>query len=153
VAKRPFDLLDVGIGGYIQKGLGRHDHAWRPKPALDGSGERKRFPDKVGIFRGSQPLDRDHPGASGGLSSGTVAVIGFCNIHRSNDGFAYYVINPLDRRLRLKPLSEDDTGVEELRGKVDFIFLSELHPEIMNILAGYQQVIFVDAQVWKESGG
>lgn len=76
-------------------------------------------------------------------------VIGFGNIDRADDGVAYSVINALRRQLGQKPLPEDETGLEELGAQVDSVFLSQLTPELLETLAGYQRVIFVDAHVYK----
>jgi hydrogenase maturation protease len=76
-------------------------------------------------------------------------VIGFGNIDRADDGVAFQVINALRRRLGQKALSEEDTGLEELGAPVDSVFLSQLTPELMDILTEYGQVIFVDAHVYE----
>jgi hydrogenase maturation protease len=76
-------------------------------------------------------------------------VIGFGNIDRADDGVAYSVINALRRRLGQKPLLEDETGLEELGVQVDSVFLSQLTPELLETVAGYRQVIFVDAHVYE----
>jgi hydrogenase maturation protease len=76
-------------------------------------------------------------------------VIGFGNIDRADDGVAYYVVNALRQRLGQKPLKEDETGLEELGAEIDSVFLSQLTPELMETLAGYQRVIFVDAHVYE----
>lgn len=72
-------------------------------------------------------------------------VVGYGNIDRADDGVAFEVINALRRRLGQKLLNEGDTGLEELGAGVDSIFLIQLMPEIMEVLIGYDQVIFVDA--------
>jgi hydrogenase maturation protease len=74
-------------------------------------------------------------------------VIGFGNRDRADDGVAYSVINALRSRLGQKPLPEDETGLEELGQEIDSIFLSQLTPELLETLADYQQVAFVDAHV------
>lgn len=74
-------------------------------------------------------------------------IIGYGSIDRADDGVAYFVINALRRRLGQKPLSEDETGLEDLGKQVDSIFLVQLAPELMDVLACYDQVIFVDAHV------
>lgn len=76
-------------------------------------------------------------------------VIGYGNIDRADDGVAFCVINALRQRLGQKALSEDSTGLDELGAQVDSIFLVQLAPEIMDVLAGYRQVIFVDAHVYE----
>lgn len=74
-------------------------------------------------------------------------VIGFGSIDRGDDGVAYHVINTLRRRLGHNPLAEDETGLEELGKPVDSVFLVQLAPELMDIMAEYDQVVFVDAHV------
>ena len=81
--------------------------------------------------------------------SARTLVVGYGNIDRGDDGVAYCVINALRRRLSQKLLSEDSTGLEELGAEVDSIFLVQLAPELMEVLAGYRRVIFVDAHVYE----
>jgi hydrogenase maturation protease len=76
-------------------------------------------------------------------------VIGFGNLDRADDGVAFFVINALRRRLGQEILSEDSTGLEELGAQTDSIFLSQLVPELMDILTGYHRVVFVDAHVYE----
>ena len=76
-------------------------------------------------------------------------VIGYGNIDRADDGVAFCVINALRRCLGQKTLSEDNTGLDELGAQVDSIFLVQLAPEIIDVLADYRQVIFVDAHVYE----
>ncbi len=76
-------------------------------------------------------------------------IIGFGNLDRADDGVAFYVINALRRRLGQEALSEEDTGLDNLGRSVDSVFLSQLAPELMDILMDYQQVIFVDAHVYE----
>jgi len=79
-------------------------------------------------------------------------VIGFGNRDRADDGVAYYVVNRLRERLGRKPLGEDETGLEELEGSIDSIFLSQLTPELMDIVAPYRRIVFVDAHVGEDRG-
>ncbi|MGB9880700.1 MAG: hydrogenase maturation protease [Anaerolineae bacterium] len=74
-------------------------------------------------------------------------VIGYGNLDRGDDGVAYYVVNALRQRLGQIPLTEYDTGLEELGATVDSIFLTQLMPELIDTLADYEQVIFIDAHV------
>lgn len=76
-------------------------------------------------------------------------VIGYGNLDRADDGVAYHVINTLRRHLGQTTLREENTGLEELGGEVDSIFLVQLTPELMDLLAGYHQVIFVDAHTYE----
>ena len=80
------------------------------------------------------------------MNSKTI-IIGYGNIYRADDGVAFAVINELRRQLGQKLLEEGDTGLDELTGENDSIFLLQLVPEIMELLAGYNRIIFVDAHV------
>jgi len=80
------------------------------------------------------------------MSSKTI-IIGYGNIYRADDGVAFVVINELRRQLGQKLLEESDTGMDELGSENDSIFLLQLVPEIMELLAGYNRIIFVDAHV------
>jgi hydrogenase maturation protease len=75
-------------------------------------------------------------------------VIGYGNTDRADDGVAYYVINTLRQRLGQEMLGEDDTGLEELGAEIDSIFLVQLAPELIDVLACYHRIIFVDAHVY-----
>jgi hydrogenase maturation protease len=72
-------------------------------------------------------------------------IIGYGNIDRSDDGVAYEVINLVRQYLGQKILEDGDTGLENLDGEIDSIFLPQLVPEIMELITGYEQIIFVDA--------
>ncbi|OPY86612.1 MAG: hypothetical protein A4E72_01637 [Syntrophus sp. PtaU1.Bin208] len=74
-------------------------------------------------------------------------LIGFGNLDRADDGVAYHVINAFRKRWGQKALDEDQTGLEELGGLVDSIFIVQLAPEMIDLLDGYEQAIFVDAHV------
>lgn len=74
-------------------------------------------------------------------------VIGYGNLDRGDDGVAYYVVNALRKHLGQKTLDEDDTGLEELGTAVDSVFLTQLMPELIDTIADYDQVIFIDAHV------
>jgi len=74
-------------------------------------------------------------------------VIGFGNRDRADDGVAYHVINALREHCGQRMLAEDETGLEELGEPVDSIFLSQLTPELMDVVAPYGRIIFVDAHV------
>jgi hydrogenase maturation protease len=79
-------------------------------------------------------------------------VIGFGNRDRADDGVAYYVVNALRGRLGQRALGEDETGLEELGAPVDSIFLSQIVPELMDVVTPYRQIVFVDAHVGEERG-
>jgi hydrogenase maturation protease len=74
-------------------------------------------------------------------------VIGFGNISRADDSAAWHIINSLRRKLGREALSEDDTGLEELGSNTDTIFVSQLSPELVDVLIDYDRVIFVDAHI------
>jgi hydrogenase maturation protease len=80
--------------------------------------------------------------------SNRTLVIGYGNIDRADDGVAYYVVNTLRQRLGQEMLGEDDTGLEELGSEIDSIFLIQLAPELIDVLACYHRIIFVDAHVY-----
>ncbi len=81
-----------------------------------------------------------------------ILIIGFGSIDRGDDGVAYHVINALRQRLGQNMLDEDETGLEELSNQIDSVFLVQLSPELMDIMAGYDQVVFVDAHVLENVG-
>ena len=81
-----------------------------------------------------------------------ILIIGFGSIDRGDDGVAYHVINALRQRLGQNMLDEDETGLEELSNQIDSVFLVQLAPELMDIMAGYDQVVFVDAHVLENVG-
>ncbi len=80
------------------------------------------------------------------MTSKTI-IIGYGNIDRSDDGVSFAVINELRRQLGQKKLEEGETGLDELNSENDSIFLSQLVPEIMELLTGYDKIVFVDAHV------
>jgi hydrogenase maturation protease len=80
-------------------------------------------------------------------------IIGYGNLDRADDGVAYHVINGLRRRLRQEILHEDDTGLEDLGEETDSVFLVQLAPELIDVLAGYGRIIFVDAHVGRDMDG
>ncbi|MCX7817450.1 MAG: hydrogenase maturation protease [Syntrophales bacterium] len=81
-----------------------------------------------------------------------VLIIGLGNIDRADDGVAWWIVNAIRKRLGLRPLGEYETGLEEMKGFVNAIFVHQLTPEILEDIIGYQKIIFVDAHtVPKES--
>ncbi|HUN54552.1 MAG TPA: hydrogenase maturation protease [Smithella sp.] len=72
-------------------------------------------------------------------------IIGYGNIDRSDDGVAYEVVNLVRQYLGRKILEDEDTGLDNLNGEIDSVFLPQLVPEMMELIAGYDQIIFVDA--------
>ena len=74
-------------------------------------------------------------------------VIGFGNLDRADDGVAFHIINAVSRELGLGPLAENESGLDELVHPMDTAFIGQLTPEIIDVLEGYNRVIFVDAHV------
>ena len=72
-------------------------------------------------------------------------IIGYGNIDRSDDGVAFEIINLVRQNLGQNILEEGDTGLERLYEKIASVFLPQLVPEIMELLTGYAQIIFIDA--------
>ena len=78
-------------------------------------------------------------------------VIGYGNLERQDDGVAFYVVNRLRRRLAQQPLSWDEDGMSRLDRLTDSVFIRQLTPELIEAIAHYDRVIFVDAQVPADS--
>ena len=74
-------------------------------------------------------------------------IIGFGNMDRADDGAAFHVVNRLRRHLGCAPLPEDDTGLDALGQTIDAVFLSQLTPELTEVLRDYDRIFFVDAHV------
>jgi hydrogenase maturation protease len=74
-------------------------------------------------------------------------VIGYGNRDRQDDGVAWEVIDALRRRAGQPALAEDETGLEQLGSQVDSIFLLQLAPDLLDVAARYDQLVFVDAHV------
>ncbi len=74
-------------------------------------------------------------------------VLGVGNLDRQDDGAAYHVIQALRRHLRQPLLEPDQTGLEELGGRVDSVFLAQLAPELLDVAMNYDRLVFVDAHV------
>jgi len=78
-------------------------------------------------------------------------IIGYGNLDRADDGVAFYVVNALRRRLGKPPLPEDTTGLDDLGNRVDTVFLSQLTPELVEIMRNYGHVCFVDAHAFEKA--
>jgi len=77
--------------------------------------------------------------------SNRTLIIGYGNIYCRDDGVAFHVINLLRQRAGLPALQPDDDGFDGLGHPVDTVLLHQLVPEIVSLLAQYEQVVFVDA--------
>jgi hydrogenase maturation protease len=78
-------------------------------------------------------------------------VIGYGNPDRQDDGVAYAVVNALRQRLGQVRLGEDETGLEQVGAGMDSVFLLQLAPELLDVAAEYQRLIFVDAHVYPDA--
>ncbi len=74
-------------------------------------------------------------------------VLGFGNEYRRDDGVAREAINGLLKALNRPELALDDDGYDDLGQDVDVAFLHQLVPELTEVVADYDQVVFVDAHV------
>jgi hydrogenase maturation protease len=74
-------------------------------------------------------------------------VLGYGNIDRQDDGAAFTVINALRDWLGQRPLEAGETGLESLGQALDSAFVVQLGPELLDVLAGYDRVCFIDAHV------
>ena len=79
-------------------------------------------------------------------------VLGYGNLDRQDDGVAYEVVNAVRRRLGQEPLGEGATGLEEMGADVAAVFVPQLGPELVDVAADYEQVVFVDAHVQPHLG-
>ena len=74
-------------------------------------------------------------------------VVGFGNVFRRDDGVGFAVLNALRERLGRSPLAVDEDGYDDLGHELDTLFLHQLVPELAEVIAGYDRVVFVDAHV------
>ena len=74
-------------------------------------------------------------------------VSGYGTRDRQDDGVAWEVIHALRRREGQPALDEDETGLERLGSQVDSIFILQLAPDLLDVAAQFDQLIFVDAHV------
>jgi hydrogenase maturation protease len=78
-------------------------------------------------------------------------VIGYGNRDRQDDGVAHAIIGGLRRCLGQTPLAEGETGLEQLEGQANSIFVLQLTPELLDVALNYEQLVFVDAHVHPEA--
>jgi len=74
-------------------------------------------------------------------------VVGFGNMYRRDDGVGYAVVNALHESLYGTPFDADDDGLDRLGRDVDLVVLHQLVPDLADIVADYDLVVFVDAHV------
>ena len=76
-----------------------------------------------------------------------VLIAGFGNVYRRDDGVGPAVVNAFRVAIGREPLGPLDDGFDALGAAVDTIVLHQLAPELAELVAGYDLVIFVDAHV------
>jgi hydrogenase maturation protease len=74
-------------------------------------------------------------------------IIGFGNVHRRDDGVGLVVINSVRERLGRPLLEAEDDGFDYLGGEIDTLHLHQLVPDMAEMIAEYDLVIFIDAHV------
>ena len=74
-------------------------------------------------------------------------IIGYGNIDRGDDGAAFAIINLVREKWGIAPLEHFDTGMDALGREIDSVFVSQLVPEILEMLTDYSRIVFVDAHV------
>ena len=77
----------------------------------------------------------------------TTLVIGFGNVYRRDDGVAFVLLNSLREHLGRPPLTIDDDGFDDVGHDVDTLLLHQLVPELVDTIAPYDLILFVDAHV------
>jgi hydrogenase maturation protease len=83
----------------------------------------------------------------GGTYVKRTLVCGFGNLYRRDDGIGRAVVNGVREQLGRAPLDPLDDGFNELGRPVDTVVLHQLVPELAELVADYDLVIFVDAHV------
>jgi Ni,Fe-hydrogenase maturation factor len=76
-------------------------------------------------------------------------IIGYGNLDRGDDGAAFHVVNRLRGHLGLRPLAEDDSGLERLPNEAA-VFVPQLTPELALDAAPFTGLVLVDAHVTAE---
>jgi hydrogenase maturation protease len=71
-------------------------------------------------------------------------ILGFGNVDRQDDGLAWHVLSALAARRGITVRSPDEE-FPQLPGGPDLLFAPQLAPELAEVIAGYDQVCFVDA--------
>lgn len=72
-------------------------------------------------------------------------VIGYGNIDRQDDGVAWHVLTLLLTRLNHGPVDPFEQPLVESNPDLSILFALQLTPEMAEMIAGYDQVCFVDA--------
>jgi hydrogenase maturation protease len=75
-------------------------------------------------------------------------VLGYGNVDRRDDGVALHVVNALRERLGQPPIDPHETdGLEMHESDLDTGFVYQLTPELAQVAAEYDHVVFVDAHI------
>jgi hydrogenase maturation protease len=115
----------------------------------EAPGEGMRTPE------GCKAQETDGSSGARGLSAAMqihpTLIVGYGNPDRGDDGVGFFLVNAVRARLGLRPLEATETGLEDLTGRVDAVFLLQLVPELIETLSRYDRVIFVDAHVGDET--
>jgi len=72
-------------------------------------------------------------------------ILGYGNVDRGDDGLGYYVVNEVSRRLAHADLEPYGYEPEMLTPEIGGLFQRQLVPEMAEMLADFDRVIFVDA--------
>ena len=72
-------------------------------------------------------------------------ILGYGNVDRGDDGLGYYVVNEISRRLAHSDIEPYGYEPEMLTDSVAGLFQRQLVPEMAEMLADFDRVIFVDA--------
>ena len=72
-------------------------------------------------------------------------ILGYGNVDRGDDGLGYYVVNEVSRRIVQADIEPYGYEPEMLTDNVGGLFQQQLMPEMAEVLAGFDRVIFVDA--------
>ena len=72
-------------------------------------------------------------------------ILGYGNVDRGDDGLGYYVVNEVSRRIARADFEPYGYEPEMLTDSVAGLFQRQLVPEMAEMLADFDRVIFVDA--------
>lgn len=76
-----------------------------------------------------------------------VLIIGYGNISRADDGVAFHVARLLRERAGKPPLDLDSDGLDELGESPHVICVQQLVPEMTELIAEHDIVVFIDAHM------
>ena len=122
----------------------------------------------LSLFNINQPADLSkaqqlvHQAVQGHRGDGSVdaqvpeartLVVGYGNRDRGDDGVGFEIVQRLRDELGASPLSEGESGLDQLGGVIDAVFLPQLLPQLADVLPDYERVIFVDAHTRPDVSG